>query len=352
MAPKILDTEGVDAAQCLINNIQDAVVGFELVNNTPMIREANEPFIETFGYPREKIVDAPLNEYIVPDWLREEATILDKRTDAGKVNYQHVRRKTSSGLREFLYRGIPYNGATVDGYAIYIDVTEVVQQEQQLKVFNRVLRHNLRTEATVISGNIERLLTTVQKTPENRKETIMAIKEAADNLESLSEEASQITQLLRDSSQSSGDVEAHSLLQESVAKAQEKYPDACITSELSDQSYIRANDQLKPAINALLENAVVHNPSETPHVRISTEHTDKGAWTDIIVDDDGPIIPETERKIITGDAEITPHQHGNGLGLWLVKLTVDCLGGDIIFEESPVGGNRVRLRVQTATKSL
>lgn len=91
MAPGILDTEGVDAAQCLINNIQDAVVGFEFVDNTPIIREINEPFIETFGYPREKIVDAPLNEHIVPDWLNEEATMLDERTDAGKLNYQQVR---------------------------------------------------------------------------------------------------------------------------------------------------------------------------------------------------------------------------------------------------------------------
>jgi len=53
-----------------------------------------------------------------------------------------------------------------------------------------------------------------------------------------------------------------------------------------------------------------------------------------------------ERNVVTGSADITPKHHGSGLGLWLVKWIVDRSGGELAFEESDLGGNRVRIRLQ------
>jgi len=54
---------------------------------------------------------------------------------------------------------------------------------------------------------------------------------------------------------------------------------------------------------------------------------------------------EVEREVVAGDAEITPTRHGSGLGLWLVKWTVENIGGEVAFETSDLGGNAVRLRL-------
>jgi nitrogen fixation/metabolism regulation signal transduction histidine kinase len=50
--------------------------------------------------------------------------------------------------------------------------------------------------------------------------------------------------------------------------------------------------------------------------------------------------------VITGEAEITQTHHGRGLGLWLVKWTVERSGGQLSFGESDIGGNCVRLRLR------
>ena len=114
------DTASIDGLRHLIEHIQDAVVAFELVDEDPIVRGVNEAFVEQFGYPREEVLGTDLNERIVPPWCREEAAELDRRTAGGEINYQRVRRQTVSGLREFLYRAVPYTdiGDVVDGYAV------------------------------------------------------------------------------------------------------------------------------------------------------------------------------------------------------------------------------------------
>ena len=60
------------------------------------------------------------------------------------------------------------------------------------------------------------------------------------------------------------------------------------------------------------------------------------------------IIPEAERAVGSGDAEITPIKHASGLGLWLVRLTADAFGGELLFSTSEWGGNAVDVRLPEA----
>ena len=92
----------------LVEHTRDAIVEFEFVGETPMVRWVNEAFIDIFGYSREVIEGASLNDLIVPEWHTEEARHFDTRTIAGDINHKRVQRETATGLRQFLYRGIPY----------------------------------------------------------------------------------------------------------------------------------------------------------------------------------------------------------------------------------------------------
>jgi signal transduction histidine kinase len=124
-------------------------------------------------------------------------------------------------------------------------------------------------------------------------------------------------------------------------------PHASISVDLPATLHVATTDRIRVAVESLVENAIEHNPVAEPRVWIETRTVEDGAWADLTVSDDGPEIPEVERAVVTGDTEITSLSHGTGLGLWLVRWTVDRFGGELSFERTDVG-NCVRVRLPLA----
>ncbi|MFC6726882.1 ATP-binding protein, partial [Halobium palmae] len=48
---------------------------------------------------------------------------------------------------------------------------------------------------------------------------------------------------------------------------------------------------------------------------------------ELAVRDNGPGIPEMERSVVAGDSEISQLNHGQGLGLWVVKWITNAYDG-------------------------
>ena len=106
----------------ILHRIEDAVVAFEIVDDEPIIVEANHAFRDIFSPDMKRVVGLPLNELIVPAGKREEAEAFDQRTASGRSNVAFVTRRATDGPRTFLYRGIPYDES--HGFAIYTDITD------------------------------------------------------------------------------------------------------------------------------------------------------------------------------------------------------------------------------------
>lgn len=69
-----------------------------------------------------------------------------------------------------------------------------------------------------------------------------------------------------------------------------------------------------------------------------------GVWADIILDDDGPGIPEAAREdAFKPFTSFT--RGGTGLGLAIARDIARAHGGDVFLEDSPMGGLRARIRV-------
>lgn len=344
------DTAAADGLRHLIEHIQDAVVAFELTEDGPIVRGVNEAFIDQFGYDREALLGSDLNERIVPPWLRAEAAALDRRTENGEVNYRRVQRQTASGLREFLYRGVPYPdaGGSVDGYAVYTDLTETTRRERQLKVLNRLLRHNLRNKAAVIGGNVELLRTGIESDNPELLEAAERAAEAAADLRNLGEEAGKINRIFDTTPVDTNGRDIVPIIHSAAADFRDRYPEALVRTEISESVPVVVTTGFRDAIEALIENAIEHNPVDRPQVVVRIGPGPEDGWIDLTVEDDGPIIPAADRDVITGAAEITQTCHGRGLGLWLIKWTVERSGGQLSFDRSEMGGNSVRLRFRKA----
>jgi signal transduction histidine kinase len=127
------------------------------------------------------------------------------------------------------------------------------------------------------------------------------------------------------------------------------YPDADFTVDLPDDLHVRAGDQLRTAVQNLVENAVEHNDAAVPTVRVDAGTVETDPETvEVTVVDNGPGIPENERAAVAGDEPITQLNHASGLGLWLVRWIVDSCGGDLSFETGRDGGTAVSLTLRNA----
>lgn len=219
------------------------------------------------------------------------------------------------------------------------DITESQERIQALQVLDRVLRHNLRNNMTVIRGRAD-LITEICS--EAVMEHVEEIRQQADELLEIAEKQRTIGDLLSTETrvQKVDLVEVVNNISNSV---QEKHPQAVISTELPERTTITAVDSIDTAIRELIQNAVIHNDRKEPTVRITVN--DDGDSVDLRIADNGPGIPDVDREVVTGEQEISPLQHASGLGLWLVSWVVERSGGAIQFRDNTPRGTVVEIRL-------
>jgi two-component system osmolarity sensor histidine kinase EnvZ len=106
---------------------------------------------------------------------------------------------------------------------------------------------------------------------------------------------------------------------------------------------------LKPrALQRCLDNLIANACRYGEHVWVRVGK--RAEMTEIIIDDDGPGIPESEREkafrpFYRVDQSRNAETGGTGLGLAIARGVARAHGGDIILEDSPHGGLRARVRL-------
>ena len=83
-----------------------------------------------------------------------------------------------------------------------------------------------------------------------------------------------------------------------------------------------------------------------PSASVMIEVCETDGLVHVRVADDGPGIPETERRIL--EEGETPLRHSSGVGLWLVYCFAEQSGHELSFERTSSGGSEVRLSLDRA----
>jgi signal transduction histidine kinase len=103
-------------------------------------------------------------------------------------------------------------------------------------------------------------------------------------------------------------------------------------------------DRLTLVLINLIDNAIKHGRLAGT-VRVSVGLSE-GRSARITVDDDGPGVAPAEREAIFALGERgSTLAHGSGIGLALVRLMLERVGGSVDVSESPTGGARFVIRV-------
>jgi PAS domain S-box-containing protein len=217
------------------------------------------------------------------------------------------------------------------------DITRLKEREQQLKVTNRVIRHNIRNRLSVVSMLTDSLAEDHSGTVAMQAEKI---REAVDQLTESAERARRLNKFI-ETEPDSQPIDLAGCLQSAVTSIQERYPEARVATETPEVARAEAVASIETAIEELLENGIVHNESDQPKLTVSVAVTD--STPEIVVTDNAGGIPEMEKKILTGNGSVDPLDHGQGLGLWYVYYTVRYSGGSISVSEQHPGGSEIRL---------
>ncbi|MEF8780256.1 MAG: PAS domain-containing sensor histidine kinase [Haloferacaceae archaeon] len=322
-----------DRFATLFENVPSPTIVYEYVEDVPVTMAVNPAFEEVFGYDADRVVGDPIDDHIVPHHRADEAERLNDRLRGEDVQVE-ITRQTADGPREFLLYTVSMTTNPDRGFATYVDISEQRRREQRLQVLNRVLRHDLRNAMNVVLGHADRMLET---NPDD--DGALAIRDRADELLRLCDKARTIERLLERES-TGGPVEIGRLVADHAAAARDRYPQLDVSTALPPAAaWAPGGPLLGAALDNLLENAALHG-GDDPTVEIAVEF-DEGTDSErtsvrVVVDDDGPGIPDPELDILERGTE-TPLEHGSGIGLWLVTWIVEDAGGEVAFETTETG---------------
>jgi signal transduction histidine kinase len=220
---------------------------------------------------------------------------------------------------------------------------EIESLNERLTVLNRVLRHDIRNDINLVEGYVDMADTDRLPTPEAHR----MIRNKAGDIAALSHRARKVEELLHDEALEES-IDLVSIVAEEVARIREGHPDdVSVEFHAPETAVVVGNELLNSVVDNLLENAVEH--TRTSPVEIEVRITDTGAGFELKVTDNGPGLPEHERRIFT-EGEESKLQHSSGMGLWLVNWIVPEFGGTIHLGDEHSEGACIRVWLPTPAR--
>ncbi|SHG46687.1 PAS domain-containing sensor histidine kinase [Halobaculum gomorrense] len=230
------------------------------------------------------------------------------------------------------------------------DVTERVSHEQRLSVLDRVLRHNIRNRLNVVLGYADRAQRVAESADSTDDSLVVDLDDLRGALDRIREAATDILDLsdsarrFREDVGADGDddpVDAGTVVVDVASALAAAAPDATVLVSTPDgPATVAGAGALSLVVDELVSNALEHVEDPTVHVSLSVA-ADEAVLR--VADDGSGITPDSRAPLDSG-AE-TPTEHGQGVGLWLVRWTVDAVGGTVGYEEGSDGGAVVIARI-------
>lgn len=307
------------------------------------ILDANERFEALLGYPTKRLRDLSIETYTANTYPYSELEFCDRlqASAAGTPQQFTWRAKRADG--ELIWVQIHLSRQELASRtcirAEVRDITTHYETRHREELFWRVLRHNLRNDATIILGNTDQIRSHAETDlVQNAAETIQ---ERTENLGAIADSVKEIEQAASNTDTQYVHRHATAAVRDVVDKVVDDYPDVEITLEERAEMGIHVNEAFTHALTATLENAIVHSDEAEPVVEVSIGPSPNTGRVEICFKDTNPPIPEEELEALFKPTETTTTYHGTGVGLFVMKWCVESLGGEIQFETREPRGNAI-----------
>jgi len=284
-----------------------------------------------------KLLDIPLNQLIGSNILdfynfpEDRIEFQNKVDEFGSVKEYPLDLKTKKGERIYCliafsawrdkkgkiigYRGIVHNITNRKNYE-----RQLLELNDTLKVINKILRHDILNELTVVMSICDLI-----ETRDNhlKDKMIKTIYKSVNLIEKMRELEQAVT--------SGGQMKIYNL-QDVINEVIKNYPN--IKFSISGDCNVVADGALNSVIDNLVRNAVVHGGTDKIDFKINNEER----FCVMKVIDYGKGIPEDIKKNIFEEGASFGENKGSGLGLYIVKKVIERYGGAITIEDNKPNG--------------
>lgn len=324
------------------------------------ITHANDKFCEISKYTREELLGK--DHRLINSGYHPKEFIQDLwRTIAqGRIWHGELRNRAKDGTIYWVDTTIvpllDAEGRPEHYLAIRNDITHKKRIEAllraedamaQLGQMAAVIAHEVRNPLAGISATIQIL---VQRLPKGGREAAV-LKDAIARIESLDEVVSGLLDFARPRALKVRECRARDIADQAALLLREHPQHRSVHFEIiGPDAKLRADpEQLGRALLNLLVNAVQAVESRAPdaegkHGRVTVEIAEAGRDVVIAVADDGPGLPAEIADTIFRPF-VTTKASGTGLGLAVVKQTVESHGGAVEVSSEPGAGTRFALRL-------
>lgn len=333
---------------------QTAPVPYVLLDEHETITYPNIAALRLFGANAEQIGKMRIFDRLVfePEESFKRDLIVGQYRQNHSVTDQEVRLKRSDGsVRWVLLSLHPFSRAdgSYHGIATMVDITRQKEIEEAKTEFVSLASHQLRTPLSSMLWHIELLEASKdQSLSEKQLQHVKTLERGAQRLSAILEGFLNVSRL---------ELGTFTPVKKETNVAQ------CIDQLLADfEAQIRGKNlklvkkvsvalmqtdvrMLRMALENLLSNAIRYTPADG-EVRIFATENEKAIVFE--VSDTGMGIPrEDQRKLFSKMFRASNARKevpdGTGLGLYIVKMIVDVLGGDIAFESEEGEGTTFTL---------
>jgi len=311
--------------------------------DTGTVLDANERLEAMLGYTAEELSEHAISEYTANTYAYSETDFRQRLRTAVTGDPQQFTWRIKRADGELIWTQIHLSRqTTADTHCVRAevrDITDYYETHHRAELFWRLLRHNLRNEATIIGGNTDRIREHAQnETVREASETV------ASRVEKLGSMAVSVREIERAVAQSETErVRRHATkaVASVAADVSSVHPEGTITVDEREPMWVSVDEAFEHALTHALENAIVHSETAAPSVEVSVGPSPNTGRVEIRISDTNPPIPDNEIDALSTPAEITSTSHGSGVGLFVMKWCVESLGGEIKFERSDSRGNTV-----------
>ena len=328
----------------VLNRLHTGIAVYDSASGA--ILDANERVSEILGYSHTRLRELSVAEYTANTYPHAKNTFHDRLAAAADGNPQQfmwrVKREDGELVWIQMFASQERSAADRRVYVEMRDITRHYETHHRAELLWRILRHNLRNEAAIITGCAEQAM---DRSEDNEvcEEILSTIFARGEKLGGIATSVKQIEQAAIDSQPDIVRCSAKSAIRDVVDQIAIEYPGADIRINERSRMGIAVNSAFDHAVTHAVENAIVHSDEENPVVDVDIGPSPNTGRVEICITDTNSQIPPEEVAALSSPATTTSTSHGSGTGLFVIKWCIESLGGEVMFERREPVGNSVHL---------
>ena len=221
-------------------------------------------------------------------------------------------------------------------YARSMRTAEIAAETRdQFELMNSILRHDILNRTMVIRSRANFIADETEGRTADFADTIVR---QSDDVADQVERTRALLDALSGEDRQLSAISLRDAIDDNLASLRATHGELTISTDVSEETEVLADETLVDVVGNVLSNAVEHNDKSEPRIEVTAEETN--SYIDLRIMDNGPGVPDEVKDAIFRRDETGLHEDGtgSGFGLFFVDTMLSDFGGDVWVEDNDPEG--------------